>query len=64
MKHGWSKSELLDLLETADAGGDCWGYCAQCGAEIYPVEPDIFLAWCPACCEEVPVRGMACSGLI
>ena len=62
MKHDWSKSELLDLLETADAGGDCWGYCSQCGAELGPVEPDAVRAWCDRCGEEVSIEGPALMG--
>ena len=63
MRHHWSKDELLELLTTADAMGDCWGYCSRCGVEISPVEPDATRAWCEGCGAEVAITSLAYARL-
>jgi Zn finger protein HypA/HybF involved in hydrogenase expression len=63
--HDWTDDEIEDLLRAAVMEDeDAWCYCAECGTEISPVEPDAAWSWCSACHSKVKVDGLRSLGLI
>ena len=63
-RHDWTDDEIEDLLRAAVFDEDCWGYCADCGMEISPIDPDAGETWCVDCHSKVKVEGLRSLGLI